>query len=120
MKAFIAITIVIMSLLAVNAIDINFGYASKYNVGRGVCGINSQNSDYVIAISKRFMRPEMQGALCGSHIYVEGTLGGYVTARVVDVCADCKDYDIKLSPGAYARFAKDPQGNLEVSWRWVH
>lgn len=55
---------------------------------------------------------------CGAYVNVTGPLGS-VIVRIVDMCPECQQGDIDLSPEAFAQIANLSQGRVPISWQQV-
>jgi len=101
------------------------GTATYYAVGMGSCGIESSDSQDVVALSHVIMTE--QGAsnpnanpLCGRKITIKHVDSGKtVQATVVDTCPGCKRDDIDLSPSCFTKIAALADGRVRVSWDLV-
>lgn len=99
------------------------GDLTWYDVGLGACGIRSENSDLVCAVSHVIFDAAAtstnpnENPLCQTSLQLLHE-GKRVDVRVVDRCDDCKETDIDVSPGVFEQLAKLDKGRVPVSWQW--
>ncbi|KAI0343388.1 barwin-like endoglucanase [Trametopsis cervina] len=101
--------------------------ATWFNTGLGACGINSNDAQFVVAISQSLYDtwPGYSGGnpnnnpVCGRSL-IATYQGRQVTATVVDRCTGCAVNDIDFSPAAFSQLADLSVGRLHgVSWEIV-
>lgn len=101
------------------------GQGTFYNTGLGSCGITSQDTDFICAISAPLY--DAQGAanpnnnpLCGKKIKVSYKGGTPVTVTIVDRCPECAKPDLDLSPAAFKAMGASPdQGRVDITWSYA-
>lgn len=99
------------------------GDLTWYDVGLGACGIRSENSDLVGAVSHVLFDAAAistnpnENPLCQAslRLFHEGKM---IDVRVVDRCVGCEETDIDVSPGVFEQLANLDQGRVSVSWQW--
>lgn len=55
---------------------------------------------------------------CGSCVSITGPKGE-ITVRIVDMCPECLQGDVDLSPLAFSLIAEIPQGRVPIRWKVV-
>ncbi|KAI3403195.1 DAG7 [Candida oxycetoniae] len=100
------------------------GEGTFYSAGLGACGITSQDSDYIIAISHELYdeytpsNNPNHNTLCGKKIrayYGDNS----VDVTVVDRCGGCKYNDLDFSPSAFKQLADPDLGRVDITWEWL-
>lgn len=105
--------------------DVISGEATFYSPGMGSCGIESNDSQDVVALSHLIMSAQgvanpNANPLCGKKIRVKHTESGKtVLATVVDTCPGCAHDDIDLSSSCFGKIAALADGRVAVSWSLV-
>ena len=85
--------------------------------GSGACGFPSQSGGELLIAAMN--APQFDGSNpCGMCAHVTGPMGE-VTVRVVDLCPECADGDLDLSPDAFDRVARRVDGRVPITWREV-
>lgn len=94
------------------------GDATYYGTGLGSCGLDSKDSDLIVALNygqmKNGANPN-KNALCGKKITAHGPSGS-VTVTIVDTCPGCAVGDLDLSPAAFSKIANMALGRVPVTW----
>ncbi|KAI9359842.1 RlpA-like double-psi beta-barrel-protein domain-containing protein-containing protein [Pilaira anomala] len=97
------------------------GDGTFYDAGLGSCGIESTNSDHIVAINHGQMgngaNPN-HNPLCGKKIRVKGPKGS-TTATIVDTCPGCAWGDVDLSYAAFEDIADFDAGRVKVTWSFI-
>jgi len=57
--------------------------------------------------------------LCGAYVKVNGPNGTSVNVRIVNLCPDCNEGHIDLSPSAFAQLADTSIGRIRVTWQVI-
>jgi hypothetical protein len=98
------------------------GDGTFYNTGLGACGIESNDSQFVVAVgyqlydSVNTANPN-NNPLCGRKITVfRGDKSVQVT--VVDKCPGCSYYSLDLSPAAFNVLGNPDEGRIPITWKW--
>jgi expansin (peptidoglycan-binding protein) len=94
------------------------GQATYYDFadGSGACSFDPSPNDPMVAAMNA---PDYAGsAACGSCARVSGP-GGEITVRIVDLCPECPEGNLDLSPGAFELIAPLEQGRVPITWRYV-
>ncbi|EGN94580.1 hypothetical protein SERLA73DRAFT_96788 [Serpula lacrymans var. lacrymans S7.3] len=92
-----------------------FGNATFYDTGLGACGVQSKDSDFIVALSSELYD---NGAHCWKHLTVTYE-GKSIDVTVVDRCAGCNKYSIDLSPSAFSALAPKSVGRMVVDWSYA-
>ncbi|OAX78414.1 hypothetical protein ACJ72_07278 [Emergomyces africanus] len=100
------------------------GDLTYYTPGLGACGIDSNDSESVCAVSWQLYDAVSTGTdpnanpLCGKKLRLrKGDRSVDVT--VVDRCVDCKLNDIDVSPSVFERLDSQEHGRVDVQWAWL-
>ncbi|KAI9314487.1 RlpA-like double-psi beta-barrel-protein domain-containing protein-containing protein [Dichotomocladium elegans] len=88
-----------------------WGYGTFFNVGLGSCGMESVDSDMVVALSFS----HMQSGACGRRIKATSSRGS-ITCTVVDTCPACGENDIDFSPAAFEQIGDPAAGRVSIHW----
>ncbi|KAG7665180.1 DAG7 [[Candida] subhashii] len=100
------------------------GQGTYYAPAMGACGIVSQDTDYIIAISHTMFDAAMIDAnpnhnpLCGKKIrafYGDNS----VEVTIVDRCVGCAVDDLDFSPTAFQAIADPALGRIDITWEWA-
>lgn len=85
--------------------------------GAGACMFDSTPNDLMVAAmnTKDFDNSN----LCGAYVKVNGPNGTSVNVRIVDLCPDCSEGHIDLSPSAFAQLADTSKGRIRVTWQVI-
>ncbi|KAI8873197.1 hypothetical protein GQ42DRAFT_110200, partial [Ramicandelaber brevisporus] len=85
--------------------------------GFGACGVQSQQTEYVVGVSPGVYG---NGSKCGQCVTLANLNGTQtVTARVVDKCAGCNDWGLLVSkPAFYALGLTEDRGQWPITWSW--
>ncbi|RPA91241.1 hypothetical protein L873DRAFT_1714903, partial [Choiromyces venosus 120613-1] len=100
------------------------GDATFYDTGMGSCGIVSQDSSFIAAISHLLMDSKKtadpnKNPFCGTTILCSYKGGPEIPVVIVDRCTGCAQWDLDLSPAAYQAIgAKTDDGRVSISWRF--
>ncbi len=100
------------------------GDLTYYEPGLGACGIDSQNSDKIVAISHLVFDAVSVGSnpnanpLCGKKIRARRD-NKSVDLTVVDRCTGCQPKDIDVTINTFADLADVDQGRVQVEWNWL-
>jgi expansin (peptidoglycan-binding protein) len=101
-----------------------------YGTGLGACGLTSQDSDSICAVSKIVFdaaststNPNLN-PLCGRKIRIrrfDESVGANVSidVTVVDRCVACQPDDLDLSPFAFSELANQTLGRVKGTWAWL-
>ncbi|KAI8051219.1 RlpA-like double-psi beta-barrel-protein domain-containing protein-containing protein, partial [Syncephalis plumigaleata] len=104
---------------AANALASMFGQATYYNpsVGTGACGVVHNDNEHVVAIPKSYFKSANPNAdpMCNQCVRAKGPNGSLVV-RVVDICPECPQFNIDLSPAAFAVLGFLDKGRIDISW----
>lgn len=98
------------------------GDGTFYNTGLGACGIESNDSQFVVAVgyelydSVNTANPN-NNPLCGRKITVFRGLKS-VQVTVVDKCPGCSYYSLDLSPAAFDVLGNPDEGRIPITWIW--
>lgn len=90
----------------------------------GACGVTSQDSDYIIAISHELYDEHdvdnnpNHNPLCGRKIRAHYQ-GKSVDVKVVDRCEGCAYNDLDFSPSAFTQLADKSLGRIDITWEWL-
>lgn len=102
------------------------GDATFYNTGMGACGVQSQDSDMIVALAAPDFDPTSPGgnpnknSLCGTSILVSYKGGPEVACKILDRCPECAHGAIDLSPAAFKAMGADANaGRVPVTWRYA-
>ena len=90
------------------------GRATYYDFadGTGACGFDATADPMIGAMNQL----DYDGsAACGACAAIEAGSAA-ITVRVVDLCPECPEGAIDLSPGAFAELAPLDQGVVDISW----
>lgn len=110
--------------------EVHTGDLTYYGVGLGACGITSQASQNVVAVSHTLFDAAQTGSnsnnnpLCGQKIrakryYAEVGAERSVDLTVVDRCVGCQPTDLDMSTGAFDQLAPEASGRVDVTWAWL-
>jgi expansin (peptidoglycan-binding protein) len=94
------------------------GEATYYDFadGSGACGFPATPDDLMVGAMNA---PDYgNSAPCGACAHVVGP-EGEVTVRVVDLCPECPEGHIDLSPEAFERIAPIEHGRVPIRWQYV-
>jgi expansin (peptidoglycan-binding protein) len=94
------------------------GQATYYDFadGSGACGFPATPNDLMVGAMNA---PDYgHSDPCGACARVAGP-EGEVTIRVVDLCPECPQGNIDLSPDAFAKIAPLERGRVPISWQYV-
>ena len=97
---------------------LHVGEATYYDFadGSGACGFAPSPDDLRVAAINA---PQWAGsAMCGACARVTGPEGELVV-RIVDLCPECAEGDLDLSPSAFESIAPLEAGRVDVSWHVV-
>jgi expansin (peptidoglycan-binding protein) len=84
--------------------------------GTGACGFDRVNGEPLVAAMNQ---PDYAGSTaCGACVQVSGPRGS-VTLRIVDLCPECPQGNLDLSPQAFEHIADLPQGRVPIQWHYV-
>ncbi|GMF03234.1 unnamed protein product [Ambrosiozyma monospora] len=100
------------------------GKATYYNTGLGACGITSNDSEMVVALSHDLYdtnkNSDNTSPFCGRQITLTWD-GKSATVTVVDRGTFDGATNLDLSPAAFQVFAPLDQGVLQgISWNWIN
>jgi len=102
-----------------------------YAPGLGACGRTNTDNDNICAISHTLYDASNNSPnpntnpLCGRTLRAthRDSVSGQdksLVLTVVDRCEACAEWDVDLTPGAFARLEGDPGlGRVKVRWGWV-
>ncbi|KAI0062617.1 hypothetical protein BV25DRAFT_1803652, partial [Artomyces pyxidatus] len=86
-----------------------------YDVGLGACGVVSEPSDFVTAISL----PYYDGGInCFKTVTITAN-GKTTNATVVDECPECGTGSMDFSTGLFEFFAPLDAGVVDITWTFV-
>ena len=100
------------------------GDLTYYEPGLGACGIDSSNSDKIVAISHLVFDAVSVGSnpnanpLCGKKIRARRD-NKSVDLTVVDRCTGCQSKDIDVTINTFGDLADVDQGRVLVEWNWL-
>jgi len=96
---------------------IHEGSATYYDFadGTGACGFDATADPMIGAMNA--IDYDAAGA-CGACAQIEGG-DGEITIRVVDLCPECDEGWIDLSPGAFSELAELEVGVIPITWWYV-
>ncbi|OCT46605.1 Papain inhibitor [Cladophialophora carrionii] len=100
------------------------GDLTYYEPGLGACGVTSQNSDKIVAISHIVFDAVSVGSdpnanpLCGKKIRARRD-NKSVDLTVVDRCTGCQPKDIDVTIDIFAGLADVDLGRVLVEWNWL-
>jgi hypothetical protein len=100
------------------------GDLTYYEPGLGACGVTSQNSDKIVAISHLVFDAVSVGSnpnanpLCGKKIRARKD-NKSVDLTVVDRCTGCQPKDIDVTINTFAGLADVDLGRVLVEWNWL-
>ena len=93
---------------------IHHGDATFYNAtGAGACMFDSSKTDLLVGAMNPFDYDGSQ--ICGASVEVTGPKGT-VVIRIVDLCPECGEGDIDLSPQAFSQIADTSLGRVPITW----
>ncbi|OLL25649.1 Papain inhibitor [Neolecta irregularis DAH-3] len=100
------------------------GQGTFYAPGLGACGVHSENSDFIVAISHSLFDSKGTGnpndnPLCHQKIQAFRN-GQSVNVTVLDRCTGCAEYDLDFSPSAFNQLATEIEGRVDISWHWTN
>ncbi|KAF2847093.1 hypothetical protein T440DRAFT_457325 [Plenodomus tracheiphilus IPT5] len=106
------------------------GDLTYYDPGLGACGIDSGDSEPVVAISHYTFDAAQTGSdpnqnpLCGRKIRarrVNESTGKSVSidVTVIDRCTGCQPTDLDVSPAMFDKMADHALGRVTVTWAWL-
>lgn len=104
--------------------SVQSGEGTYYSTGMGACGVTSQDSDYIIAISHELYDEHdvdnnpNHNPLCGRKIRAHYQ-GKSVDVKVVDRCEGCAYNDLDFSPSAFTQLADKSLGRIDITWEWL-
>jgi expansin (peptidoglycan-binding protein) len=101
-----------------------------YGTGLGACGITSQDTDAICAVSEVVFDAAAttsnpnQNPLCGRRIRIQRfdarvAANVSIDVTVVDRCVACQPDDLDLSPSAFAKLADQDLGRVKGTWAWL-
>jgi len=102
------------------------GEGTYYGTGLGACGVTSNDSQYIVAMSKLLFDtyPGYNGAnpntnpICGKQLTAHYQ-GKSVTCTIVDRCEACAYNDLDFSPAAFSVLADQAVGRIYgVTWSY--
>ncbi|KIW72516.1 hypothetical protein PV04_00701 [Phialophora macrospora] len=100
------------------------GDLTYYEPGLGACGVTSQNSDKIVAISHLVFDAVSVGSnpnanpLCGKKIRARRD-NKSVDLTVVDRCTGCQPKDLDVTIDTFAGLADVDLGRVLVEWNWL-
>jgi hypothetical protein len=100
------------------------GDLTYYAPGLGACGVTSQNSDKIVAISHIVFDAVSVGSnpnanpLCGKKIRARRD-DKSVDLTVVDRCTGCQPKDLDVTIDTFAELADVDLGRVLVEWNWL-
>ncbi|KAK8244539.1 riboflavin aldehyde-forming enzyme [Phyllosticta capitalensis] len=109
------------------------GELTFYNPSMGSCGIQSSDSDKVVAVSHKLWDQVSKASgitnpnanpLCGlklraQRFYTQKGEERSADVKVVDRCVGCEKTDLDMSPGAFDEIASAGDGRVDVTWAWL-
>ncbi|KAF1998820.1 hypothetical protein P154DRAFT_244743 [Amniculicola lignicola CBS 123094] len=106
------------------------GDLTYYDPGLGACGVDSGDSDYIVAISHYTFDAAQTGSnpnenpLCNRKIRatrVNELTGKKVSVdlTVIDRCTGCEPTDIDVAPEIFKKLADPTLGRVLVTWAWL-
>ncbi|HTY58594.1 MAG TPA: expansin EXLX1 family cellulose-binding protein [Bacteroidota bacterium] len=97
---------------------IHSGQATYYDFasGAGACSFDTTWSDLMVGAMNVV---DYQGSqACGECVSLRGP-NGMILIRIVDLCPDCPEGNIDLSPEAFSRIADLSLGKVPITWQVV-
>ncbi|KAI8884191.1 hypothetical protein K501DRAFT_151941, partial [Backusella circina FSU 941] len=99
------------------------GKGTYYNPGLGSCGIESCDTDLVVAVNYIQMdngaNPN-KNPKCGQKIKIRGLLGLFVTATIIDTMPTGTKGDIDMSPALFKKVCGSlALGLCKISWEII-
>ncbi|WVO24368.1 uncharacterized protein IAS62_005733 [Cryptococcus decagattii] len=92
------------------------GVGTFYYTGLGACGLNSQDSDFMVALNSAQYGSGYPGPQCFKYITIQmgsTTIGG---VEILDECPTCDYGSLDLSPGLFTHFADYDAGTIHITW----
>ncbi|KIR39935.1 B2-aldehyde-forming enzyme [Cryptococcus deuterogattii 99/473] len=92
------------------------GVGTFYYTGLGACGLNSQDSDFMVALNSAQYGSGYPGPQCFKYITIQmgsTTIGG---VEILDECPTCDYGSLDLSPGLFTQFADYDAGTIHITW----
>ena len=87
--------------------------------GTGACGFEAPAADEPLLIAA-LNAPDWDGSSsCGACAEVRGPKGNRITVKIVDLCPECREGDLDLSPEAFVQLAPLIDGRIPISWQIV-
>ena len=99
------------------------GDGTYYDTGLGACGITSNNSEFVVALSHELYDSVNVGGNPNNNPYCGRKINVYrgdksVQVTVVDRCPGCSYYSLDLSPAAFNVLGTEAEGRIPITWSW--
>ena len=98
---------------------IHSGIATYYTFasGAGACMFDSTPNDLMVGAMNSI--DYANSGICGSCVSVTGPAGNSIFIRIVDLCPECPEGAIDLSPLAFSQLADTTLGRIAIHWHLV-